>query len=227
MIMERIFDLFFSILSLLILSPLLVAIALILKFTAEGEIFYLQERIGEGGKLFKLYKFATMLKHSPSIGSKNVTIKDDPRILPVGHFLRKTKINELPQLLNILSGQMSLIGPRPLTSDIFYSYSAEVQKNIKELRPGLSGIGSIIFRREEEIIDLGTVSVDFYYNVILPYKGSLEVWFVEHKGLYLYFLLIFITLWVVVVPNTKIVWKVFQDLPEPPIELKKLLNYVE
>ena len=109
--MERFFDILFSALALLVLSPLLLPIVLILKLSGEGEIFFLQERIGKGGQVFKLFKFATMLKDSPNIGTGTVTMKGDPRVLPVGKFLRKTKINELPQLLNIFFGDTSVIGP--------------------------------------------------------------------------------------------------------------------
>lgn len=221
----RFLDIFFSSLALLVLFPLLVPIVLILKFSGEGEIFFLQERIGKGGEVFKLFKFATMLKDSPNIGTGTVTMKEDPRVLPVGKFLRKTKINELPQLLNILLGDMSVIGPRPLTSQTFVSYSAETQEIIKKVRPGLSGIGSIIFRGEEEIMHGSSASVDFYSNIIAPYKGSLEEWFVNNKGIYIYFLAIFITIWAVISPRTKIAWRVFKNLPEPPVELKKVLNH--
>ena len=120
--MERFFDIFFSGLALLFLSPLLVPIFIILKFSGEGEVFFLQERIGKGGDVFKLFKFATMLKDSPNIGTGTVTMKGDPRVLPVGKFLRKTKINELPQLLNIFFGDMSVIGPRPLTPKTFIPF---------------------------------------------------------------------------------------------------------
>lgn len=224
--MERFFDVIFSGLALLVLSPLLVPIVLILMFSGEGEIFFFQERIGKDGKVFKLFKFATMLKDSPNIGTGTVTMKGDPRILPVGKFLRKTKINELPQLLNIFFGDMSVIGPRPLTSQTFSSYSTDTQEIVKKVRPGLSGVGSIIFRGEEEIMHGASASVDFYDNVIAPYKGSLEEWFVSNKGIYIYFLAIFITAWVVLSPNTQIHWKIFKDIPIPPDELKEALNYI-
>jgi lipopolysaccharide/colanic/teichoic acid biosynthesis glycosyltransferase len=223
--MERFFDIFFSGLALLVLSPLFVPIVLILRFSGEGEIFFLQERIGKGGEVFKLFKFATMLKDSPNIGTGTVTMKGDPRVLPVGKFLRKTKINELPQLLNIFFGDMSVIGPRPLTSQTFGSYSPSTQEIVKQVRPGLSGVGSIIFRGEEEIMHGALASVDFYDNIIAPYKGSLEEWFVLNKGLYIYFLAIFMTVWAVLIPTTKMAWKMFRELPEPPAELKQALNY--
>lgn len=224
--MERFFDIFFSGLALLLLSPLIMPIVLILKFSGEGEIFFVQNRIGKCGEEFKLFKFATMLKDSPNIGTGTVTMKGDSRILPVGKFLRKTKINELPQLLNIFIGDMSVIGPRPLTKQTFTSYSADTQEIIKKVRPGLSGVGSIIFRSEEEIMHGTSASINFYDNVIAPYKGLLEQWFVSKRGIYIYFLAIIITLWAVFFPNTKIAWRVFRDLPEPPDELKQPLNYI-
>lgn len=223
--MERFFDILFSSLALFILSPMLIPIAVILKLTGEGEIFFLQERVGKDGISFKLFKFATMLKDSPNIGTGTVTMKSDPRVLPVGKFLRKTKINELPQLLNILLGDMSLIGPRPLTIQTFSSYPSVTRKIINQVRPGLSGIGSIIFRGEEDIMHGSSASVDFYDNVIAPYKGSIEEWFVLNKSLYIYFVAIFVTAWAVLNPRTKIAWKVFKGLPKPPNELMKALNY--
>lgn len=223
--MERFFDIFFSSLAIIVLSPIFFSVALLLKFTGEGEIFFTQERIGKNGKTFRLFKFATMLKDSPNIGTGTVTMKNDPRVLPIGKFLRKTKINELPQLINIFFGDISVIGPRPLTAQTFGSYSVEIQEIIKKVRPGLSGVGSIIFRDEEEIMHGATASVDFYDNVIAPYKGVLEEWFVYKKGMKIYFLSIFITVWTVIYPGTKIAWKIFKDLPEPPEELKKPLNF--
>ena len=223
--MERFFDILFSGLALLALSPLLVPVVIILKFSGEGEVFFFQERIGKDGKLFKLYKFATMRKDSPNLGTGTVTMRDDPRVLPVGKFLRKTKINELPQLLNIFLGDMSVIGPRPLTAQTFGSYSDNTKAVISQVRPGLSGVGSIIFRSEEDIMHGATASVDFYHNVIAPYKGALEEWFVTNKGTYTYFMAIFTTVWAVLFSETKVAWIVFKGLPEPPEELKLALNY--
>jgi lipopolysaccharide/colanic/teichoic acid biosynthesis glycosyltransferase len=223
--MERVFDILISGLALLVLSPLLVPIVIILRCSGEGEIFFLQERGGRNGEVFKLYKFVTMLKDSPNIGTRTVTMKDDPRVLPVGKFLRRTKINELPQLLNIFFGDMSVIGPRPLTAQTFGSYSDSTQDVIIQVRPGLSGVGSIIFRGEEEIMHSAKASVEFYDSVIAPYKGALEEWFVSNKGLYIYFVAIFTTVWAVLFPKTKLAWTVFKGLPEPPEELKLALNY--
>jgi lipopolysaccharide/colanic/teichoic acid biosynthesis glycosyltransferase len=225
--MDRFFDILFAGIALLFLSPLLIPILIILRFTGEGEVFFLQERIGKCGKKFMLFKFATMLKNSPNIGTGTVTMRGDPRVLPVGTFLRKTKINELPQLLNIFFGDMSVIGPRPLTTQTFEAYSENTQSFIKQVRPGLSGVGSIIFRGEEDIMHGAKASVDFYANVIAPYKGSLEEWFVSNKSMYIYFVAIFVTAWAVLIPSSKIAWKVFKDLPKPPAELKQALNFTD
>ena len=152
-------------------------------------------------------------------------MRDDPRVLPLGKLLRKTKINELPQLFNILIGNMSVIGPRPLTPQTFDAYSETTQSLITQVLPGLSGLGSIVFRGEEEIMHGKKASVEFYANVIAPYKGALEEWFVANKSLYVYFTAIFITAWAVLFPGSQIVWSVFDDLPVPPSELKQALNY--
>jgi lipopolysaccharide/colanic/teichoic acid biosynthesis glycosyltransferase len=223
--MQRLLDIFFSGFAILVLSPFLILIAIFLRMTGEGEVFYLQERIGRKGKLFKLYKFATMLKNSPNMSTGTVTVKNDPRVLPAGKFLRKSKINELPQLLNIFFGDMSIIGPRPLTIQTFNSYSIDIQAAINQVRPGLSGIGSIVFRGEEDILSGEDGSVDFYNKVIAPYKGLLEVWYVNNQNLKTYFTAIFITAWVLIFPKSTLVWRVFSGLPIPPVKLRIALNY--
>lgn len=214
--MQRFFDILLSAAAIILMLPALLPIALLLRLTGEGEVFYKQTRIGRNGKPFGVLKFATMLKDSPSMGTGSLTIQDDPRILPAGKFLRKTKINELPQLLNVLAGQMSLIGPRPMTPRQFGAYPEEHQAVISRLRPGLSGIGSIIFRSEEEMTRDLNDPVRFYDEVIAPYKGKLEVWFSTRQGIRTYFLLIFMTVWVVVNSRSNLVWRLFPDLPAPP-----------
>jgi lipopolysaccharide/colanic/teichoic acid biosynthesis glycosyltransferase len=223
--MQRILDILFSGLALLLLSPLLLPIVVLLRLTGEGEIFFLQERVGMNGEPFKLYKFATMLKNSPHIGTGTLTVKNDPRVLPMGHFLRKTKINELPQLLNILLGSMSIVGPRPQARKNFDAFPERLQKLIVQVKPGLSGVGPIVFRKEEDILADHKDNVYFYDKVITPYKGQVEAWYVENQSPYTYFTVIFVTIWVVLFPASELVWRVFKDLPTPPDELKKPLNY--
>ena len=209
--MQRFFDILFSGLALAVLSPLLIPVVLILRFTGEGEVFFRQNRVGLGGEAFGLLKFATMLKDSPNMSTGTITTKGDPRILPFGKFLRKTKINELPQLLNILKGDMSVIGPRPQTQRCFDAFPEQSRREIVKVRPGLSGIGSVVFRNEEDMMDAARDPDAMYDEVIMPYKGALEEWYVQNKSIVKYFLLIFVTAWVVLFPSSGLVWRLFPD----------------
>jgi lipopolysaccharide/colanic/teichoic acid biosynthesis glycosyltransferase len=221
---QRLLDLVLSGLALLVLSPVLVPIVIALRLSGEGEVFFIQPRVGRGGRTFGLYKFATMLKNSPNMGTGTITLRNDPRVLPIGRFLRKTKINELPQLLNILRGDMSIVGPRPQTQRCFAAFSPAAQAAILQVRPGLSGIGSIIFRGEEELLHGHADPVRFYDEVIAPYKGALEEWYVANQGLRTYVLGILLTIWVVLVPRSLLTWSAFKTLPPPPAELAAALN---
>lgn len=222
--MQRAFDILFASAALLVLSPVLIPVMIVLRLTGEGEVFYCQQRVGRGGKMFGVWKFATMLKNSPSLGTGTVTLKDDPRVLPFGRFLRKSKINELPQLFNILNGTMSIIGPRPQTVRCFEAFPVKSQEAIKQVRPGLSGIGSIVFRDEEELMHADADPNGLYDNVIMPFKGELEEWYTQKQSLVAYFKLIILTAWVVVSPRLQIVWRVFPDLPYPSPRLAAMLK---
>jgi lipopolysaccharide/colanic/teichoic acid biosynthesis glycosyltransferase len=217
--MLRFLDILFSGLALVLLSPVLVPVAIILRLTGEGEVFFRQERVGLDGRTFELYKFATMLKDRPNIGTGTVTVKDDPRVLPFGKFLRKTKLNELPQLLNIMVGDMSIIGPRPQTRRCFDAFPSSTRQAIVRVRPGLSGIGSIVFRDEEEMLHQAKDPMTFYDAVIAPYKGLLEEWFVTRRDVGTYLTLIALTAWVVAFPRSRAVWGIFPTLPRPPAAL--------
>ena len=222
--MYRLFDLAFALIAILAFSPLLLIIVLLLRFTGEGEIFFRQKRIGRGGGLFNLLKFATMLKNSPNMTTGTVTVKNDPRVLPMGRFLRKTKLNELPQLFNILKGDMSIVGPRPQTQRCFNAFPASSQAEIIKVRPGLSGIGSIIFRNEEELMNASATPEKFYDRVIMPYKDKLEEWYVENAGLITYLSCILATVWILCFPNSCVAWRLFKGLPPPPDQLSALLG---
>ena len=219
--MQRFFDILFSSIAILLLSPLLIVLMVILRLTGEGEVFYKQARVGRFGQIFGVYKFATMVKNSSKIGTGFITTKNDPRVLPVGRILRKTKLNELPQVFNIFLGDMSIVGPRPQVPKHFEIYSDSVKTELKKVRPGLTGIGSIFFRDEERILETNTKMSyeECYNNVIAPYKGELELWYIEHRSIGLYFVLIFLTAWVVLFPNSKLHMKAFDSIPPPPAEL--------
>ena len=215
--MPRIIDVLLSLLALLFLLPLFIPIVVILLLTGEHKVFYLQTRVGYKNKDFKIIKFATMLSNSANMGSGSLTLKNDPRVLPFGSFLRKTKINELPQILNIIIGDLSIVGPRPQMQVDFEKYSDDVQGKIYNVRPGLTGIGSIIFRDEESLISLAAENEnphDFYKRVIAPYKGELEIWYHSHRSVFLDSQLIFMTAWAIVSPETRLYEKWFKDLPK-------------
>jgi lipopolysaccharide/colanic/teichoic acid biosynthesis glycosyltransferase len=164
--MQRTFDVFFSVMAFAILSPIFLVIGIILRLTGEHEVLYVQNRVGLGGKDFGVFKFATMLKNSPNIGTGYLTTKGDPRVLPFGKFLRRTKLNELPQLFNILRGEMSFVGPRPQVRRHFELYTEAVQSKLNTVRPGLTGVGSVVFRDEEEILEKNRhMKYDDFYSL--------------------------------------------------------------
>jgi lipopolysaccharide/colanic/teichoic acid biosynthesis glycosyltransferase len=222
--MTRFFDIFFSLLAIIILFPFMIPVMIILKLTGEHYIFYKQLRVGRYGKEFPLLKFATMLKDSPSLPGGLYTYEYDPRILPIGKFLRKTKINELPQLINILIGQMSIVGYRPLVRQGYAMYSEEIKQKLYHLKPGLSGLGSIVLRNEEEILHKINNKDDFYRNIIIPYKGQLESWYVDNQSLLVYFKIIVATIFVVLKPSLCTWQKTFKNLPSLPKELGSVVS---
>lgn len=221
--MIRFFDILFSSIAIIILFPFMVPIMIGLKITGEHDIFYKQERIGKNGKTFRVLKFATMLRNSPNMEGGVLTQKNDPRILPMGKFLRKTKINELPQLVNIFVGQMSVIGPRPQAKRHYDLYSDEVKDVINSVSPGLSGLGSVVFRDEEDMLNAVADRDLFHDTVIAPYKGELEVYFVKHRNLKTYFKLIWLTILAVIKPTSNAWRKSFKDLPPIPSSLEKYI----
>jgi len=179
----RTVDVCFAIFGLIFLLPIFIVVACVLAVSGEREVFYLQERVGANYRSFRIIKFATMLKRSMEMAGGAVTLENDPRVTKIGRFLRATKINELPQLLNVLFGDMSLIGPRPLVESSFASYSSEAQDLIVSVRPGISSLNAIYFKSEEKLVG---ADVDEYFKTILPAKEQLEVYLVEHFSFKLY-----------------------------------------
>ena len=214
---KRFFDIVFSALAIVVVLPFMLPIIVGLLLTGEHYVFYLQERIGYKNRPFNIWKFATMLKNSPNLPGGMHTTRNDPRVLPMGGFLRKTKINEIPQLVNILKGNMSIVGPRPLAKKVFEFYQENIREQINNVRPGLTGIGSIVFRDEEKLLSETKLDPKEYYaKYISPYKGALELWYQEHLTFRTDFMLVFLTGWVLFFPRSELVKKIFRDLPARP-----------
>jgi len=214
--MKRTLDILFSATALLALSPLLLLVATLLRCTGEGCVFYRQERVGRGGRTFLLYKFVTMRKDCGHTPRDLLTAENDPRILPLGRILRGTKINELPQLFNVLLGDMSLIGPRPQVRPHFDMYPEHVKREVVKVRPGLSGIGSIMFHDESSLVSrCGKDYNQCYAEDIAPYKGKLELWYVQHQSALLDLFLIFLTVLVILSREKRYCLQLLKGLPQP------------
>jgi lipopolysaccharide/colanic/teichoic acid biosynthesis glycosyltransferase len=214
---KRFFDVLVSGVAVVILTPLLSPVMLALRLTGEGEVFYRQQRIGYKNTTFGIWKFATMLRDSPNLGTGSLTVRGDPRVTRVGRSLRATKVNELPQLINVLTGDMSFVGPRPQVQVDYDGYPPHVREHIYDVPPGVTGIGSIVFRDEERLLSKpGIDPRAFYRDEIAPFKGELEMWYLEHRSLWLDARLMALTVWVVLRPSSDIVYRTFRDLPARP-----------
>lgn len=213
-LLKRITDIFIAGIALIILSPLLIPSIIILLLTGEHEVFYFQKRIGYKNRFFNIWKFATMAKNSPNIGTGEITLRNDPRVTRFGKILRMTKVNELPQIFNVFKGDMSIVGPRPLMEVSFKQYPEEVQQKIYNSKPGMTGIGSLIFRDEEKIVSDAPDPRAMYANIYLN-KGKLELWYQEHASLYTDFMIIFLTAWSILFPQNNLIIRVFKNLPKP------------
>lgn len=213
---KRAVDIAVSLMCLLLFAPLALPLMLVLRLTGEGEVFYFQRRIGHKNRYFRVIKFATMRKDSLKMGTRSITLQDDPRVTPVGKYLRFTKINELPQLINVLRGDMSLVGPRPFVDETFAAYPPAIRQRVYDIKPGLTGIGSLVFRHEEAMITSAKQRPhEFYQEVISPYKGQLELWYQRHQCISLDLKILFGTLLTVLFPSKTYVFESFPDLPRP------------
>ena len=211
---KRLLDIFFSLMVLVIISPLLILVSLILKFTGENKVIFKQKRIGKDRKEIVIYKFVSMLENSENIGTKDLSLKDDPRVLPFGKFIRKYKINELPQFFNVLIGTMTLVGPRPLMKRGFDAYDSNSQKIIALMKPGITGIGSICFRNEDEIIFNSEMEPrDAYENLVLPHKAKLEKWYTDNQSFALDLILILFTGLVIFFPLEDKLRNLYPSIP--------------
>jgi lipopolysaccharide/colanic/teichoic acid biosynthesis glycosyltransferase len=192
---KRIFDIVAATTGLLILLPFLVLIALAIALDSKGPILFLQQRIGKGGEPFFLFKFRTM--HVGSDKGTAITVGNrDPRITRVGYYLRKSKMDELPQLYNVLKGEMSFVGPRPEVKRFVDLYTPE-QRRVLEIAPGMTDYASILFRNENELLDGKSDPVTFYIDHIMPKKLQLNLEYVNSNSFWMDFKIIFKTLIVI------------------------------
>ncbi len=212
--LKRAMDIIIALTALIILSPIFLVCSVILLLTGEHQILYLQERVGLNNKTFYIWKFATMLKDSPNMGLGGATTRNDPRVLPFGKILRMTKINELPQIVNVLKGDMSIVGPRPMRPKGLLNYSEELQQIIYRVKPGITGVGSIVFRDEELLVAATKKDVQqLYREDIMPRKGALELWYQNNRSILVDIKIIFLTAWVILFPSSKLYTKLLKGLP--------------
>lgn len=212
-ILKRSFDLIIAAVALILFLPVLIPAIIILKFTGEQEVFYFQKRIGYNNRPFMIWKFATMLKNSPNTGTGEITLRNDPRVTKFGKLLRLTKINELPQIINVFLGDMSIVGPRPLMEVSFKLYTPDVQRVIYNSKPGITGIASLMFRDEEKILS-DSNDPKAMYAAIYPYKGALEMWYQKHASIYTDSMIVFLTAFSIIFPKNNLVNHIFSDLPK-------------
>lgn len=182
LIIKRLFDIVASSIGLILLSPILILIAICIKLDSKGPVFFKQIRVGKNKELFKIYKFRTMVTDAEKLG-KQITIGNDTRITKVGTFIRKCKLDELPQLINVLNGDMSLVGPRPEVPKYVELYD-DYQEQILLVQPGITDYASIEFRNESEILGESENPESKYINDIMPYKIELNIKYIKNISLY-------------------------------------------
>lgn len=181
-IVKRIFDFSISLLGIIILSPILLLVSIMIKIDSKGNILFLQKRVGRFGKEFNIYKFRTMVTDAEKLG-KQITIGNDSRITKIGGFLRKFKIDELPQLFNVLKGDMSLVGPRPEVPKYVNLYTKE-QKRVLDVRPGITDMASLRYKDENDLLGSVDNPEEFYINVIMKDKLKLNIEYIENSNIF-------------------------------------------
>ena len=201
-ISKRFFDILFSLLGLILLSPVFLVCAVLTKCQSPGPVFYRSQRVGQYGELFAMYKFRTMIVNAATFGGSLTTYRD-PRITPIGNFLRRTKLDELPQLINVLKGEMSLIGPRPETPN-YVEYYTEEQRKVLSVRPGITGPAQLENRNEELKLKGQADPEAYYINHLLPEKLNIDLHYVANRSLAFDMKIILQTVWAVVCRKGKV-----------------------
>ncbi|EKQ55557.1 MULTISPECIES: sugar transferase [unclassified Clostridium] len=191
-VVKRIFDLICSTLGLIVLSPVLIAIAIKIKTDSDGPVFFKQVRVGEKNREFKILKFRTMVVDAEKLG-RQITVGNDSRITKIGAFLRKYKLDELPQLINVFKGDMSLVGPRPEVPKYVKLYNEE-QRKVLEVKPGITDLASIRYRDENDLLGKVENPDEFYINTIMPDKLALNLEYISKNNVFFDIYIIFKTI---------------------------------
>lgn len=193
---KRLFDIVSSGIGLILLSPLFIILSFWIKIDSKGSIFYLQERIGKDGQPFYIYKFRTMITNADKMGL--LTVGDrDPRVTSIGYYLRKYKLDELPQLINVFKGDMSIVGPRPEVPKYVQLYTEE-QRKVLTVKPGITDLASIKYRNENEVLSRHKDSEKFYVEQVMPEKLRYNLEYIDKNSLWYDIKLILKTFWVIV-----------------------------
>jgi lipopolysaccharide/colanic/teichoic acid biosynthesis glycosyltransferase len=179
--LKRLFDIIVSLIFICILSPLLIIIAVAIKLGSKGNIFYLQERMGLNGKVFKIFKFRTMAPNADKSGLLTIG-QNDSRITRIGKILRNYKVDELPQLFNVLIGDMSIVGPRPEVKKYVDLYTSE-QRRVLTVQPGITDYASIQYVNESELLQKFDNPEEAYINEIMPHKLQLNLYYIDNRSL--------------------------------------------
>ncbi|MBX9866230.1 MAG: sugar transferase [Burkholderiales bacterium] len=190
---KRVFDIICALCGLIVLSPVLFLIIVLIKLTSAGPVFFRQTRVGQYEKLFQIHKFRTMIVNAEASGLK-ITVGRDPRITSIGHFLRKTKLDELPQLIDVLMGTMSLVGPRPEVPEYVQYYTNDIKGIVLSVRPGITDWASIKMIDENDILARASDPQQIYIQQILPEKLAYAVRYVQTRSLRLDVYLILLTI---------------------------------
>ncbi len=201
MMIKRLFDFFSALIGLVVLLPLFIVVAFLVRFGSNGPVFFKQERIGRRFKPFFIYKFRTMVRDAQKSGLQ-ITAGGDARVTAIGRILRKTKIDELPQLINVAKGDMSIVGPRPEVKKYVEYYKQEYE-TILSVRPGITDISSLTFRDEESVLKGQDNPEHFYLTVLLPEKMRMAKEYILHRSFFYDMKLIFLTFYRILVPAQK------------------------
>lgn len=227
---KRLLDFNFALLGLVVTSPIVLGVIIAKKIAGEKEIFYIKGRVGKGGRLFPFIKLSSMTPSSKGEKTPSLTLSNDSRITPIGHFIRKTKIDEFPQFVNILRGELSFVGPRALMPKIHKDYTKSVKNEINKIRPGVTGLATVVFRNEAELLASSdyTDELLFYKEVIGPAKGAIEALYVQKQNFILDFIILLFTIWQIFRPKSSLgyKWIVYRGYlrPQSHPELHTLLS---